>query len=336
MTFRDNARIKAEAAAKATGLPAFADDSGLAVDALDGAPGIYSARWAGPDKRFPPRHGDDRSTSFTTAARPRRTAARRILSRRSASPGRTAMSRNSRPASTARWSGRRAATRVSATIRCSCRTATKAIAHIRRDGERGKARPAAARQRPFASRPRLPQTRGGVPWLKLWPNLARPTTRKPSASISTGRSACRNVPIATSTATSGASRSTSSVSCALFTPRSATTAERAARPHGVDDFFRRRHAVADAAGDHRRRARLHRPAVARRARRRDHARSQSDQRRGDALSRLPRLPASIAYRSACRRSTIACLPSLAACIRRARRSMPSPSRAACSTATRSI
>jgi XTP/dITP diphosphohydrolase len=53
MSFRDNARIKAEAAAQATGLPAFADDSGLAVDALDGAPGIYSARWAGPDKDFP-------------------------------------------------------------------------------------------------------------------------------------------------------------------------------------------------------------------------------------------------------------------------------------------
>jgi XTP/dITP diphosphohydrolase len=51
-TFRDNARIKAEAAAKASGLPAFADDSGLVVDALDGAPGIYSARWAGPDKNF--------------------------------------------------------------------------------------------------------------------------------------------------------------------------------------------------------------------------------------------------------------------------------------------
>jgi XTP/dITP diphosphohydrolase len=51
-TFRDNARIKAEAAAKATGLPAFADDSGLVVDALGGDPGIYSARWAGPDKNF--------------------------------------------------------------------------------------------------------------------------------------------------------------------------------------------------------------------------------------------------------------------------------------------
>src|SRR5579859_4050214 len=51
-TFVANARIKAVAAAKAAKLPAFADDSGLVVDALDGAPGIYSARWAGPNKDF--------------------------------------------------------------------------------------------------------------------------------------------------------------------------------------------------------------------------------------------------------------------------------------------
>lgn len=51
-TFAGNARIKAEAAAKAAQLPAFADDSGLAVDALGGAPGIFSARWAGPSKDF--------------------------------------------------------------------------------------------------------------------------------------------------------------------------------------------------------------------------------------------------------------------------------------------
>jgi XTP/dITP diphosphohydrolase len=51
-TFRDNARIKAQAAAAASGLPAFADDSGVAVDALECAPGVYSARWAGPDKNF--------------------------------------------------------------------------------------------------------------------------------------------------------------------------------------------------------------------------------------------------------------------------------------------
>ena len=52
MTFRDNAHIKALAAARATGLAAFADDSGLAVAALDGAPGIHSARWAGSDRNF--------------------------------------------------------------------------------------------------------------------------------------------------------------------------------------------------------------------------------------------------------------------------------------------
>lgn len=51
-TFADNARIKATAAARASGLPAFADDSGLVVDALGGAPGIYSSRWAGPTKDF--------------------------------------------------------------------------------------------------------------------------------------------------------------------------------------------------------------------------------------------------------------------------------------------
>jgi XTP/dITP diphosphohydrolase len=52
MTFGENARIKAEAAAKGAGLPALADDSGLVVDALDGAPGIHSARWAGADRNF--------------------------------------------------------------------------------------------------------------------------------------------------------------------------------------------------------------------------------------------------------------------------------------------
>ncbi|MBD7995505.1 RdgB/HAM1 family non-canonical purine NTP pyrophosphatase [Arthrobacter sp. Sa2CUA1] len=52
VTFEENSLLKARAVAEATGLPAIADDSGLAVDVLGGAPGIFSARWAGA-------HGDD-------------------------------------------------------------------------------------------------------------------------------------------------------------------------------------------------------------------------------------------------------------------------------------
>ena len=51
-TFAENAALKARAAAKASGLAALADDSGLVIEALGGAPGIYSARWAGPEKDF--------------------------------------------------------------------------------------------------------------------------------------------------------------------------------------------------------------------------------------------------------------------------------------------
>ncbi|MFE3072253.1 RdgB/HAM1 family non-canonical purine NTP pyrophosphatase [Streptomyces sp. NPDC059247] len=54
VTFAENALLKAHALARATGLPAVADDSGLCVDVLNGAPGIFSARWSGT-------HGDDRA-----------------------------------------------------------------------------------------------------------------------------------------------------------------------------------------------------------------------------------------------------------------------------------
>ncbi|GAA1637932.1 RdgB/HAM1 family non-canonical purine NTP pyrophosphatase [Catellatospora bangladeshensis] len=54
LTFAENALLKAREGAKHTGLPTVADDSGLAVDALNGMPGVFSARWSG-------RHGDDRA-----------------------------------------------------------------------------------------------------------------------------------------------------------------------------------------------------------------------------------------------------------------------------------
>lgn len=54
LTFAENALLKAHAVARGSGLPAIADDSGLCVDALNGMPGVFSARWSG-------RHGDDRA-----------------------------------------------------------------------------------------------------------------------------------------------------------------------------------------------------------------------------------------------------------------------------------
>lgn len=54
LTFADNALLKAREGVRHTGLPTIADDSGIAVDALNGMPGVFSARWAG-------RHGDDRA-----------------------------------------------------------------------------------------------------------------------------------------------------------------------------------------------------------------------------------------------------------------------------------
>jgi XTP/dITP diphosphohydrolase len=57
MMFSENAAIKALAATGASGLPALSDDSGICIDALDGAPGLFSANWAGPGKDFAPAIG---------------------------------------------------------------------------------------------------------------------------------------------------------------------------------------------------------------------------------------------------------------------------------------
>ena len=117
-SFEANAALKAHAAAAASGLPALADDSGLVVPALGGAPGIYSARWAGPAKDF--------ATAMARVERELgdRTAAP-LLSRYWHWPGPTAMPNCSAARCRVGSSGRRAATAALATTRCLCRMAAR-------------------------------------------------------------------------------------------------------------------------------------------------------------------------------------------------------------------
>ena len=160
MTFRDNARIKAQAAAKATGLPAFADDSGLAVDVLDGAPGIHSARWAGPDRNF--RRAMEmieeklRKRGATT---PERRKAHFVSALCVAWPDGHVEEFEARVAGTLVFA---AARRAGIWLRPDV-PAGRPRTHLRRNGKRGKARLAASRKGLVAPRPRLPQARGGVP-----------------------------------------------------------------------------------------------------------------------------------------------------------------------------
>ena len=121
-TFRANARIKAEAAAKAAtaGLRRRFGPRGRC--ARRSARHLFGALGR-PGQRFPRRHEQDAQLADGTR-RQDANAVAAISFRRCASPGRTAMSRSSRRRSTAPSSGRRAARSASATIRCSCRTAT--------------------------------------------------------------------------------------------------------------------------------------------------------------------------------------------------------------------
>ena len=115
-----------EAAAAASGLPAFADDSGLAVDALDGAPGIHSARWAGPSKDFAARDAGRSSGSSRErgATEPEQRTAHFVSALCVAWPDGHVEEFEERVDGTLVWPPR--GTPASATIRCSCRTATTA------------------------------------------------------------------------------------------------------------------------------------------------------------------------------------------------------------------
>ncbi len=322
MTFGDNARIKAQAAARATGLPPLPTIPAWSSTRSTASPAFTPRAGPGPTRISAAPWRRSKKNCASAAPRPR-SAAKRISSRRLPSPGRTAMSKNSRRASTARWSGRRAATGALATTRCSCPTATTALSAKWQARRSTACRPGdeVCRTAPAPSsnlrRRALAENRAGL--RRLHPLAVLPVEmpllrlQQPRPARADRRAALR----------------------ARLCRRNRGDRRAGAGPHRIHDFLRRRHALADAAGDHRRRARRRGAALADRARCRNHARSQPDERRGDALSRLPARPASIACRSACRRSTIGCLPSLAGCIRHARRSTPSPSRAPFSTATRS-
>ena len=121
-TFSENARIKALAALSATELPALADDSGLCVEALGGAPGVNTADWAGPDRDWDV--AMSRLESELQAIGARRPDQRRGTFVSSwPSSGRMVIRRSSRGGSRGSSSGRRAAPAATATTRCSSRTA---------------------------------------------------------------------------------------------------------------------------------------------------------------------------------------------------------------------
>lgn len=107
-SFAGNALLKARAAALATGLPALSDDSGLAVTALGGQPGIYSARWAGEPRDFYKAMEKSRRSSRHQA----RLTGRPNSSARWRSPGRTGRKLSMRARFTGTLSGRRVARRV--------------------------------------------------------------------------------------------------------------------------------------------------------------------------------------------------------------------------------
>ncbi len=147
--FSENAAIKARAATEATGLPAFADDSGLCVDALDGAPGLFSARWSGGSKDF----------SGAMARIERELSTRGATNRRSHFVSALVLTWPDgheelfEGRCSASWSGRRAATRASATTDVQAR---REPAHLRRAVLGGEARHRLGDARgAVAPRPRL-------------------------------------------------------------------------------------------------------------------------------------------------------------------------------------
>ena len=308
-TFAANARIKAQAAAKATGKAAFADDSGLVVEALGGEPGIHSARWAGPDKDFRGAMNRIQTLLIERGARaPEQRRAHFIAALCLAWPdghrrGVRGPRRRLRGVAAARLPRLRLRPAV---------PAGRFRPHLRRDERRGETRPAAAGPGPVAPRAGLRETRGRLlAEAVIDYNFKHLSAAKTSACFSCGPPRPKMVnmtlpnpaPFAVyvhwpfclskcpycdfnSHVRHGGYDEARYVRA--IETRACDHGAARAGPHGVEHLLRRRHAVADAAvvgaGDPRRNCKT----LERRARRRGLARGQSDQRRCDALPRLSR------------------------------------------------
>ena len=154
-SFRANAMIKAVAAAKTAKLPAFADDSGLVVDALDGAPGIYSARWAGATKDFSAAMARiERLLQERGATNPETRKAHFVSALCVAWPDDHLEEVEARADGTLVWPPRGTAG--------SGISAGRTHAHLRRDDQRREAWTSAARAWPVASRPCLREAGGDL------------------------------------------------------------------------------------------------------------------------------------------------------------------------------
>ena len=309
-------------------MPAFADDSGLAVDALDGEPGIHSARWAGPDKDFARAMERVEDTAARARRQARRSSARahfvsRAVRRLARRPRRGV--RGAR--STARWSGRRAATKGFGYDPMFLPDGqTRTFGEMPSEEKHGLPPHGHG---PVAPRPRLPQARGGVSCQAL--------TRRTAFGVYVHWPFClskcpycdfnSHVRHAAIDEARFAARVRRPRSPRPPRARPAAPCRRIFFGGGTPSLMQPATvgAILDAIAQ----------ALDRRARRRGHARSQSDQRRGDALSRLSRgrrQPRLARRAGARRRRAEGARP---AAHRAARRSTRSRSRARPSSAIRS-
>ena len=281
-TFRANAAIKAIAAANAAQLPAFADDSGLVVDALDGAPGIYSARWAGEGKDFMAAMSRiERLLQERGATAPGQRGAHFVSALCVAWPDGHLEEVEARVDGTLVWPPR-------GTAGFGYDPAFLPDGHDRTFGEMTSIEKHGLPRSGSACRtvpaPSSNWRRSALASPHPTPPHAR--AKEPSASTCTGRSACRNARIAISTAMSGMRRSTRSALRAPLRARSKPR-RRVRRTRTVTSIFlgggtpslmqpQTVGAILDAIGK----------ALARRAQGGSDAGGQSHQRRGNALSRL--------------------------------------------------